>query len=113
MSGQRADLLRHERTHVVAGLITADGQEHHVAGLTLHQRGDRRLASCPQNQVAFPVSRHGAVCDIRGSVRNQDHVFDVAARILAAMRPATSAPRTQTRGEFLAQCPLVWTNSDR
>ncbi len=79
---------------MLTGLVAADGQEHHIAGLALHQRRNRGLSSCPQHEVAFPMTGDGAIGNLGRSVGDEDHVSDVAPGIFATMRAAAGAPRT-------------------
>ena len=54
--------------------------------------GDRRLAPDPQHQVAFPMTRHRTVFDLSRSIRDEDHLFDVAPWVFAPMRATTGTP---------------------
>ena len=51
------------------------------------------------------MTRHGTVFNLSRSIRDEDHISDIASWIFAPMRATTGTPRTQTRGELFAQRP--------
>ncbi len=54
-----------------------DPKQHHISGLAFHQGSDSRLV-CPDDEVAFPMTRHGTVLDFGGTLRDHDHVTYLA-----------------------------------
>ncbi len=52
--------------------------QHREPGLSLDEGGDGRATVRPQDQIALPMSWHGPVGNLGGSLADQDHVRDLA-----------------------------------
>jgi hypothetical protein len=78
-------------------VLSGDLDEHEVAGLSLHQRGDLAVVRA-EHQVAFSVTWNGAVLDRSRTLADRHGIDDLAAAI-GLLRPmpgpahATRAPQ--------------------
>ena len=78
--------------------------QHQVATGTLHQRAYGRGVGLALDQVAFPMSRHQTVFNLRRAHVDADHLWNLAAPInTARARPARCLALTQTDDQLLAQ----------
>ena len=74
------------------------------AGRPLHQGPDRRPIARPLDEVAFPVTRHGARGHVGGTLGDGRHVGNLAAAVCASCpRPACRARLTQRRQQLAPQ----------
>jgi hypothetical protein len=69
-------------------------QEHGEPGRALDECADRRAVE-PDDQVAFPVPRDGAVLNLLGSLADHDLVCDVG--LLAPLGPSSRDAQGATR----------------
>jgi hypothetical protein len=68
MSRQRLDFLGDQGADAGTGPVSADGEQHHIPGLTLDKCGNCRLPACPQNQIAFSMPGNGAVFNLSWTI---------------------------------------------
>ena len=78
-------------------------QGHQEPAVPLHKRADGRLSVLPDDEVAFPVSRDGAIGRLRRSVGDHHHVGHSAFRSSAASGSAPGSASPQTGGQFLSE----------
>jgi hypothetical protein len=98
LGGQRSDDL------VVAGAVW-QVQQHYEAGGSLHQGADVGLVGLPHDQVAFPVARHEAVGDPRGTLGDHDLVAGIrwGGEQHAPLGTPTNPPRAQACCQLRAE----------
>src|SRR5712692_3466914 len=78
-------------------------QQHDEASLALHQGPNSVLVVLAEDEVAFPVARHGSVLDFRGSLGNLHPVQDTAAQFGTGPRAAVGPLKAQLLREFFAK----------
>ena len=85
--------------------------EHDIARLALHQGRDLRVGRATQ-QIALPVSRNGAVFDLRGSLANGDRSNDLTLTRSGAalLGPAHAGGAAQMLNQLLFQVPRACKN---
>jgi hypothetical protein len=78
-------------------------EQQHQPGGALDERAHRAASTRAQDEVAFPVARHGTVVDLGGPLGDHDHPRDTAPPLGGAALAALGAARTQASGQFTAQ----------
>src|SRR5258706_5618455 len=109
--GQRAGQQRGQPGHRLAdafadmlGGFVLELDDHPEPGGPLDEGGGLAGVAGTDDQIAFPMARHGAIGGLGGALGDVDHPHDLAAASLAAgARLAAATPRLQTRGELFAQ----------
>jgi hypothetical protein len=66
----------HNRSRVFASHLDQGSKTR----MTLHQRRDVTVF-CATNEIAFPMTRNGAVLDFSGPFPNVDGIYDLTARV--------------------------------
>jgi hypothetical protein len=102
MAGERRPVLR--ALHVTVACKTRKMQQHREARRALDQRTDCR-ATKAQDEVSFPVPRHGAVDRFGRTPTDHDLGRDktLASSADAGPRHSQHSPRSQAGREFSAQ----------
>jgi len=103
MVSEGTDRDRQRVLHVFGEPPRAQVDEQHEPGLPFDQGANRRLGPLAEDQVAFPVARHGAVLDLGWSVADQHHVLQLARARGATAGAPLGAPRPRAPRELLAQ----------
>ena len=103
--GELLHLLCQRLAHVLGTSSEGQGQQHDESTSPLHQSSDGRLAVLPDDEVALPMPRDGAISRFRRSVGNHRHVAHAAPLNVAPMRLPPDSPCAQIRGEFIPQRP--------
>ena len=84
--------------------------QHRVAGGAFDEGGDRGLVGLAHDQVAFPMSWHGAVFDFGRPVADHDHRVDeaVGALIGGPVRFAAGPAGAKCLGTSRFSPPRAW-----
>ena len=101
--GQRRDRSAHRGVHRGGRAVSVQVQQEHQAGGALDQRADSAARVRAQDQIAFPVARHGAVIRFCRALRDHHHAGEPSAAFLSAARPPRGAPRSEASGQFSAK----------
>jgi hypothetical protein len=96
MLRQPNDLLSDLPGHGLSPGVAAQIGQHHIPRLALDQRADEGVVGLPDDQIALPMARDGAISDLRGTLRDRDHPRDLALPGRPAPRLSPRPTRAQT-----------------
>ena len=78
-------------------------QQEHEAGGAFHEGANGAAPAFAEDEVAFPVARHGPVINLGGSFGDVDHPRDASPAVGGAALLAAGASGAQASGQLTTQ----------